>query len=313
MALIRAARALLARSGWGPFQQIRCRLAADACPMRSGDAIMVTAPWPNVIITKFWGFSRNADEKELKSAFRKLAKQYHPDANPGDKTAEHKFKEINEAYDVLKDPQKKAAYDRFGHAAFEGGMGGGARPARRLRSRIHLLDVGYFRGPVRRLHGRRRAAAAGAAAGAAAARRAVPIFATTWKSASPRPIPARRRRSACRPRSPAMPARARAPSPAPSPKTCPTCGGVGRGALAVQGFFTVERTCPTCQGRGQVISDPCVTCGGAGPRHQRAHALGQHSGRRRGRHAHQACRRRRGGLARRPGRRSLYFPVGQAA
>ena len=62
--------------------------------------------------------------RELKSAFRKLAKQLHPDANPGDKTTEHKFKEINEAYDVLKDPQKKAAYDRFGHAAFEGGMGG---------------------------------------------------------------------------------------------------------------------------------------------------------------------------------------------
>ena len=74
------------------------------------------------------GVARNADEKELKSAFRKLAKQCHPDASPGDKTAEHKFKEINEAYDVLKDPQKRAAYDRFGHAAFETGMGGaGAR------------------------------------------------------------------------------------------------------------------------------------------------------------------------------------------
>ena len=70
------------------------------------------------------GVQKGADEKELKGAYRKLAKQLHPDANPGDKTAEHKFKEISEAYDVLKDPQKKAAYDRFGHAAFEGGMGG---------------------------------------------------------------------------------------------------------------------------------------------------------------------------------------------
>ncbi|MGE0150929.1 MAG: DnaJ domain-containing protein, partial [Parvibaculaceae bacterium] len=70
------------------------------------------------------GVRKDADEREVKGAFRKLAKQYHPDANPGDQTAEHKFKEINEAYDVLKDPQKKAAYDRFGHAAFEGGMGG---------------------------------------------------------------------------------------------------------------------------------------------------------------------------------------------
>jgi molecular chaperone DnaJ len=74
------------------------------------------------------GVGKSADEKDLKAAYRKLAKQYHPDANPGDKQAEAKFKEINEAYDVLKDPQKKAAYDRFGHQAFEGGMGGGRGP-----------------------------------------------------------------------------------------------------------------------------------------------------------------------------------------
>src|SRR6476619_3756643 len=74
------------------------------------------------------GVARNADEKDLKSAFRKLAKQCHPDASPGDKTAEHKFKEINQAYDVLKDPQKRAAYDRFGHAAFQNGGGSGGNP-----------------------------------------------------------------------------------------------------------------------------------------------------------------------------------------
>ena len=74
------------------------------------------------------GVGKSADEKDLKAAYRNLAKQFHPDANPGDKTAEAKFKEINEAYDVLKDPQKKAAYDRFGHQAFEGGMGGGRGP-----------------------------------------------------------------------------------------------------------------------------------------------------------------------------------------
>src|SRR5213595_2776665 len=72
------------------------------------------------------GVQRNADEKELKGAYRKLAKQYHPDARPGDKTTEHKFKELNEAYEALKDPQKRAAYDRFGHAAFENGANGGA-------------------------------------------------------------------------------------------------------------------------------------------------------------------------------------------
>src|SRR6186713_2720261 len=73
------------------------------------------------------GVQKTADEKALKVAFRKLAMQFHPDRNPGDKSCEHKFKEINEAYETLKDPQKRAAYDRFGHAAFEnGGMGGGA-------------------------------------------------------------------------------------------------------------------------------------------------------------------------------------------
>ena len=74
------------------------------------------------------GVGKTADEKELKTAFRKLAKQFHPDPNPGDKTAEAKFKEINEAYEMLKDPQKRAAYDRFGHQAFENGMGGGRGP-----------------------------------------------------------------------------------------------------------------------------------------------------------------------------------------
>src|SRR5690606_17440467 len=72
------------------------------------------------------GVSRTADEKELKSAFRKMAMKYHPDKNPGDVSAEQKFKDVNEAYETLKDPQKRAAYDRYGHAAFEqGGMGGG--------------------------------------------------------------------------------------------------------------------------------------------------------------------------------------------
>ena len=134
------------------------------------------------------GVQRGASEAEMKAAFRKLAMQYHPDRNPGDKDCEHRFKEINEAYDVLKDEQKRAAYDRFGHAAFEqGGMAGahgfgadfGSTFCRHLRR--------HFR------HGRRRAAAATAAS-------AAPICATTWRSRSRKPSAARPRRCASRPR-----------------------------------------------------------------------------------------------------------------
>ena len=88
------------------------------------------------------GVARAANEQEVKSAYRRLAKECHPDRNPEDTHAEIRFKEVSEAYEVLKDPQKRAAYDHFGHAAFEGGMG--ARRAR-LRTRLRLLDVGHLR------------------------------------------------------------------------------------------------------------------------------------------------------------------------
>ena len=112
------------------------------------------------------GVAKGASADDLKKAYRKLAMQFHPDKNPGDKKAEAKFKEINEAYDVLKDDQKRAAYDRFGHAAFEGGGGG---------------QPGGF-----------------GAGGAAADRSAVPTFATISKSASKTPTTASRRRCAWR-------------------------------------------------------------------------------------------------------------------
>ena len=117
------------------------------------------------------GVGRTASEAELKRAFRQLAMQCHPDRNPGDKAAEARFKELNEAYEVLKDPQKRAAYDQFGHQAFEDGMGGG-RGGAGGRLRLHQLRR-RVRRPVRRLHGRP------AAAGGAAARRAAPTCATT--------------------------------------------------------------------------------------------------------------------------------------
>ena len=209
------------------------------------------------------GVGKSADEKDLKTAYRKLAKQLHPDANPGDKTSEAKFKEINEAYDVLKDPQKKAAYDRFGHQAFEsGGMGGGRSPGgpefNSSMSDIFEDLFGDFMGGGgggQRGGARRGRGAAGASRGADL-RYNMEINLTeafTGKTAQIR-VPSSVTCDTCS---------GSGAKPGSSPKTCGTCGG--QGAVRSQsGFFTVERTCPTCQGRGQVISDPCGPCGGQG-------------------------------------------------
>ena len=204
------------------------------------------------------GLSRGASEQEIKAAFRRLAKECHPDRNPATRPPSSSFKELNEAYEALKDPQKRAAYDRFGHAAFDGGMGGG--PAARLRRRLRLLDVGHLRRSVRRVHGR-------PARPRASARRAsaAPTCATTWRSRSPRPTPARPRRSACRPSVTCEACTGTGAKAGTTPTTCRTCGGIGK-VRASQGFFTIERTCPTCQGRGEIIDDPCPSCNGDGPR-----------------------------------------------
>jgi molecular chaperone DnaJ len=209
------------------------------------------------------GVRKGADDKDLKSAYRNLAKKYHPDANPGDKAAEHRFKEINEAYDVLKDPQKRAAYDRFGHQAFEaggmggargGGPGGGFGPDFTSSMSDIFEDLfGDFMGGQR--GGRQRAGRGGAQRGSDL-RYNMEINLTeayTGKTAQIR-VPSPVTCEVC--------AGAGA-KPGSAPKTCTTCGGAGA-VRASQGFFTVERTCPTCQGRGQVISDPCANCGGAG-------------------------------------------------
>ena len=161
------------------------------------------------------GVARTADEGELKSAFRKLAMQCHPDRNPGDKECEHRFKEINEAYDVLKDAEKRAAYDRFGHAAFEQAGGGGHGFGADFASTFSdIFDDLFGMGggaPRRSGSGRERGA----------------DLRYNWRSRSKRRFTARPRRSACRLRSPAKPAPAPAPRPARKPKTCTHCGGTG--------------------------------------------------------------------------------------
>jgi len=207
------------------------------------------------------GVARTADEKELKAAYRKLAKQHHPDANSGSKAADQKFKEISEAYDVLKDPQKRAAYDRFGHQAFEGGMGGGQGPFAGgfgPEFTSSMSDVfedlfGEFMGGGRRSGGRR---GGGGTQRGSDLRYNMEISLTeahTGKVAQIR-VPTSVTCDVCK---------GQGAKPGTSPKTCPTCQGSGS-VRQSSGFFTVERTCQTCQGRGQVISDPCANCHGAG-------------------------------------------------
>lgn len=202
------------------------------------------------------GVDRSADAAGLKSAYRKMAKQYHPDLNPGDAVAEQKFKEVSEAYEILKDDQNRAAYDQYGHAAFEngggrggpgggpgggfgsdfggmgdifeeffgGGRGGGGRrqQARRgddLRAEVEITLQEAFDGTERQLK-LNRAAACGTCSGSGA------------KAGS-------------------------------KPTTCSVCQGHGK-VRAQQGFFMVERTCHQCHGAGQTISDPCRDCSGRG-------------------------------------------------
>jgi molecular chaperone DnaJ len=195
------------------------------------------------------GVTRSCDEKALKASFRKLAMQYHPDRNPGDHTAEIRFKEVNEAYDALKDPQKRAAYDRFGHAAFEQGMGAGFN-GDFAASMSDIFDniFGDFMGGGRRQRaGRERGADL---------RYNMEITleeAYAGKTAEIR-VPTRLACDVCS---------GTGAKPGSSPKMCPTCDGHGR-IRSAQGFFSIERTCPNCQGRGEVISDPCVNCSGSG-------------------------------------------------
>jgi molecular chaperone DnaJ len=195
------------------------------------------------------GVQRGASDADLKAAFRKLAMQHHPDRNPGDKDCEQRFKELNEAYDVLKDADKRAAYDRFGHAAFEHGGGGGAGFGADFASTFSdifddLFGMGGRRG---RGTGRERGADL---------RYNMEITleeAFVGKTAHVR-LPTSVTCEGCS---------GTGAKPGTKPKTCPTCSGQGK-IRHSQGFFTLERTCVACQGRGQVIENPCPSCAGSG-------------------------------------------------
>ncbi len=207
------------------------------------------------------GVNRGAGDADIKSAFRNLAKECHPDRCNGDPTAEQRFKEVNEAYEALKDPQRRAAYDRFGHAAFEGGghgFGGfGAGGPHGFgtdfsASMSAMFDdlFGEFMGGTRRPRQR-----SGRERGADLRYNMEITLAEAYegKTAQIR-VPTSVTCDDC------SGSGAKAGT---SPTACRTCGGVGK-VRASQGFFTIERTCPACQGRGEMIETPCPSCNGAG-------------------------------------------------
>jgi molecular chaperone DnaJ len=195
------------------------------------------------------GVARGASADEMKKAYRKLAMQFHPDRNPGDKASEQKFKDISEAYDVLKDDQKRAAYDRFGHAAFENG-GGGPRTS----------DFGFGSGfadifdeMFGEFVGGRRAQASARGSDLRYNLEISLEDAFRGSNAQIR-VPTSVSCEGCHGSGGEAGSR---------PISCTTCNGNGK-VRAQQGFFTIERSCPTCGGAGRVIENPCRICGGQG-------------------------------------------------
>lgn len=204
------------------------------------------------------GVERSADEAAIKSAFRQRAKECHPDRCNGDPNAETRFKEINEAYEALKDPQRRAAYDRFGHAAFNsgGGFGGFGNAGHGFGSDFSASMSAMFDDLFGEFMGARRPRQRSGRERGADLRYNMEIeLADAYKGKTAQiRVPTSVTCDAC------SGSGARAGT---SPTACRTCGGVGK-VRASQGFFTIERTCPACQGRGETIETPCPSCAGAG-------------------------------------------------
>ena len=205
------------------------------------------------------GVSRGASADEIKKAYRSKAKELHPDRNKDNPDSETAFKEAGEAYDILKDPEKKAAYDRFGHAAFEGGTGAGARPGGGFHQQGDFASAfsdvfddlfGDFMGGGRG-GGARQRAARGSDLRYNLRVSLEEAYSGLQKTIN---VPTSVVCDACD---------GTGAEGGAEPTTCPTCSGMGK-VRAQQGFFTVERTCPTCNGLGQIISNPCKVCHGHG-------------------------------------------------
>jgi molecular chaperone DnaJ len=201
------------------------------------------------------GVKKDASEDDLKKAFRKLAMKWHPDRNPDNKEAEEKFKEAKEAHDILSDAQKRAAYDQYGHAAFEAGMGASAGAA-------GGQGFGGFADAFGDIFGEIFGQAAGGRGGRAGVYRGsdlrynleVSLEEAARGTETRIRIPTHEECDTCH---------GSGAKPGTQPKTCPTCNGQGQVRMQ-QGFFSVQQTCPRCHGSGKFVSDPCGTCGGAG-------------------------------------------------
>lgn len=209
------------------------------------------------------GTKRDASADELKKAYRKLAMKFHPDRNPNDPESERKFKEINEAYDVLKDENKRASYDRFGHAAFEGGMGGGrGAGAGGFDFSGSFSDI--FDDLFTEFTGGKRRGQAGGGAGAAESggQRGADLRYNMQISLEDA-FKGKQQNITLSTSVGCEECKGTGAEKGAAPVTCPTCQGAGR-MRAQQGFFTIERTCHTCQGSGKIIEKPCKSCAGTG-------------------------------------------------
>ena len=200
------------------------------------------------------GVSKSASESELKKAYRTKAKELHPDRNSGNPNAESQFKEVNEAYDILKDQNKKAAYDRYGHAAFEGGNAGpgagGFHAGSDFSSAFSVVFEDLF-GDFRGGQSNKQRASRGSDLRYNLSISLEEAYSGIQKTLN---IPSIINCSSCN---------GSGASGGSEPSTCPTCSGMGK-VRAQQGFFTVERGCPTCSGMGQIIKNPCQKCKGSG-------------------------------------------------
>ena len=197
------------------------------------------------------GVPKGSEADAIKKAYRTKAKELHPDRNSDNPNAESQFKEVNEAYEVLKDADKKAAYDRYGHAAFEGGGGqgfGGGGDFSSAFSDVFDDLFGDFMGGGR---GGRKQQSRGSDLRYNLSISLEEAFAGLQKTIN---IPSAVTCGSCN---------GTGAAGGSSPTTCPTCSGLGK-VRATQGFFTVERSCPTCSGVGQIIKNPCSSCGGQG-------------------------------------------------